>query len=232
MGQTNKMQRADRLLGTGIEGSMSRSESGSETVRARRGAQREADFTQRFNPDQFTLDSEGRVTLKLAAKPVTKLDLVQWHAGETGGGTEAPVRDLGYTTGPTLEATTDEAHAHWVIPGDCDRVQKVVLTVNLGQIGTTAAAFTLTLEVYAYAPTDNVLTDDGSPEATLTATGTTTTTSGAAHTATFTFEPAKILPVGAAAVILRLIATTHPTSNLCLHLGHVEYTPLHYHTHE
>lgn len=58
MAQSSKQDRLDRLQGVGINGSMSR---GSDAVRERRGAQRELDFSSRFNRDYFKLDGDDRV---------------------------------------------------------------------------------------------------------------------------------------------------------------------------
>lgn len=58
--QSTRRDRLARIQGTGINGSQSR---GSESsTRERRGAQREQELAQRFDPEVFKLDAEGRVT--------------------------------------------------------------------------------------------------------------------------------------------------------------------------
>lgn len=225
MAQSSKQTRIDRLRGVGIEGSMSRSQSGSENVRERRAAQREGSFSQRFDPDVFTLDASGRVTLKDSAlAATTAMQTFAWRPGETS---PSGYFDLGYVVGPKMDAVSDEIFGYWVIPPDCNRKKPITLHTYLAQSGTNAGSFENDVEVYAYAPTANVVTDDGTPEVTLELNGTATTTDGDPHvfesellsTDVFALMEAEALVFKAVSV-----AVAHANTDLVWHMGAISYT--------
>ncbi len=225
MGQENKTERRDRMRGVGMAGSQSRSQSGSETVRARRAAQREGQFTQRFDQEKFGLNGEGQVQLKLAdvsGVAVTARDTIVWRAGATSPTANF---DLGYVSGPKMDVQNDEIVGSWVIPPDCDRTKPVTLYVYLAQIGTTSAAFEIDLQVYAYEAADNVVTDDGSPTTTLNLDGTTTATSGDPHVFTNEITAALAFPTtSVVALLFRATSTVHSASDPVWHTGAIGYT--------
>jgi len=148
MAQDTKRDRQDRLLGRGIEGSMSRSESLAEQdPRGRRGAQRELDFGQRFDPAQFSLDSNGRVSLRLQDRPRTRtdhLDFVKRHHGDANNPT---VIDNSAAAGNAVYASVVEAFATgeylfmvWPFPGDIDLGRPVLLDLGVVERSDTAGA--------------------------------------------------------------------------------------------
>lgn len=233
MGQESKQQAQNRLRGLGIEGSMSRSQSGSETVRGRRGAQRESDFAARFNTDQFALDSEGRVSLKITSKPLVRTVPIGWRQGETGAATRPPIVDIGYASGPGLADSNDEIFATWPIAGDCDRNQPLTLRVNAAQNGVDAGAVTFTVEVWAYDGAENFVAEVGSPDQTLTGSFTTTTTTGDSYFVLFSLEPSKLLLPSAISLFFRLMLPTSPgTTDIVFPPGTLAYTSLSDHVHE
>lgn len=130
MSQTNRQDRLDRLRGVGIEGSMSR---GSDGVRERRGAQRELDFAKRFDPEYFTLDDEGRVTLKTT-------DLPRWRTvapefimgvnvvGTSEAGSATPAGGYAFKYNGTSYNETYSMTSWWPIPEDCDRTRPLLFS--------------------------------------------------------------------------------------------------------
>jgi len=129
MSQTSRQDRLNRLRQGGIAGSMSRSQSGSENARARRGAQREAEFVQRFDPAIFKLDSEGRVTLKIATKP--RLMVVAPSFEQATNATAIAIPSSPYWGYAFANAgsynDTYAIMAWWPVPDDCDKTRKITL---------------------------------------------------------------------------------------------------------
>ncbi len=136
MGQDTKQDRKDRLKGVGMEGSQSRSDS--ENVRARRGAQRELDFSQRFDPQYFELDSNNRVTLKLTDKPRTRTEHLDFMKRHGDVGADNPIdTDRSAAGGTPVYASCVESYEVadwsffiWPIPDDMDRTRSVGLDLG------------------------------------------------------------------------------------------------------
>lgn len=130
MGQTTKQERLDRLQGVGIEGSMSRSESGSEMVRGRRAAQREAEFSQRFNPDEFKVDSHSRMSLRLKAQPDDQVESPTWTMGNNvkAGSNGSPLWGYRITDGTNND--TRAIYLWWPVPEWCDKTRPLKVQFN------------------------------------------------------------------------------------------------------
>jgi hypothetical protein len=93
---------------------MSRSESGSEYARNRRAAQREAEFSQRYDPDHFKLDTDKRLQL---VTPVTDpvppqavaFEILADTSLDTSALTKLPIEAASSSTGNyiTVDTTSD-----------------------------------------------------------------------------------------------------------------------------
>jgi len=131
MTQTNKTGRANAIKGTGIEGSMSRSNAlGANDPRGRRGPQRELEFTQRFDPTQFDLDASGRVSLRTSTKPRKRIISPAWHPGSSVGVGNNNSPFWGYTLKNGTYNDACAIYLWWPIPDDCDRTQPLELEFN------------------------------------------------------------------------------------------------------
>lgn len=97
MAQRSKRQRKDLMQGVALAGSSSRS--GPDDPRHRRGAQAEMAVEQRFDPDDFEVDSEQRVKVRRVVPPQIPAQAVCVAADALNNATS-------YTTLPLNAATT------------------------------------------------------------------------------------------------------------------------------
>lgn len=161
MSQTNKKTREERLLGVGLEGSASRSEAlGTADPRQRRGSQRELDFHKRFDPTQFRVDENNRVSLVVEDEPTTRtihLPFLRQHAQASGNPAVVDTSAAGGTpvyASPTANwQVSDYGYFAVPLPVDLDRSREFTIVVGCVERNNIASALvSWTLAVWAWEP--------------------------------------------------------------------------------
>lgn len=212
---------------------MSRSPAlGADDPRHRSGADRELDWVQRFNQDQFDLDDDDKITLRIKPNPVTATVSLPYVLAETGG-PQAVWKRQGIVGGPELDNTSRRLKYYWILPGDLDRSRPATAELRWAE-KTAASGTSYDVQLDAFTYTKGVdLIAAISATATANFTGTTANNDGFENGGELALEPGRFFESDMDMVWFAVKFVDAPTTTtFVVHSLSITYTPRYYHTHE
>lgn len=239
MSSESKADRIRKMQRAGLAGDVGTS---NETGR-RRGQQSALAVEERFDPKEFNVDDEQRVSLR-QAKPGSVRSYATNHLGEDSLGIVMPLRNYGPVTGP---GAIDTNHAdrrtffQWAIPTDLDRSKPASAQLQWLEYIAGTAVYTITLYAYRVEGVGQTLDggtssantfDSGAATATAVFTFNGTNSTGTIYGDTLTLEPSLFFSDGSEAVWFQVgVSRTAQGPNILFPALAVDYRSRNLHRH-
>jgi len=213
---------------------------GANDPRNRSGPDGVSSTGQRYNPEHFFVDDDGRLNMRREAvkslilesdersgssAATTRRQALLHADGQSAPAYFAGYLDRGHITGPYIADNTDRAYWRWPIPTDCDRTVDMTLYAHILEVGNSTSNAVLRWEFYANKSTDTDYVPAPSADGTFDINFTAQNNAGAVQFLSTTITAATVFPADTLSLFIWSTTPTAVTpSGIIIFEAYMDYT--------